>query len=706
MPSVGTLAFDEFGRPILILKGQESKKRLFGIEAHKSHILAGKAVADTLKTSLGPRGMDKCMVSPDGDITITNDGATILSMMHVENEIGKLLVQLSKSQDDEIGDGTTGVVVLAGALLEQAEALLDKGIHPIRIADGYELAAKIALDHLDKIAESYPLDLKKLDPLINTAMTTLGSKIINRCQRQMAEIAVSAIMNVADMERRDVNFELIKVQGKVGGRLEDTILVKGVVVDKTFSHPQMPKEVRNAKLAILTCPFEPPKPKTKHKLDITNVEDYKKLREYEKEKFTEMIKSIKDSGANLVICQWGFDDEANHLLLSHELPAVRWVGGPEIELIAIATGGRIVPRFQELTAEKLGHAGHIYELNFGTTSDHMLCIEECAKSNTCTIFVRGGNKMVVEEAKRALHDALCVVRNLVRDNRIVYGGGACEISCAIEVAKEANQIPTIEQYAIRAFADALESVPLALAENSGFSPIKIVSDVKSQQIAQNNPRLGIDCLNQGTNDMKSQSVIETLIGKKQQISLATQLVRMILKIDDIRLPGFTVKQVQRLYSRFKTLDKRDCGYLTRENLLCIPEVNINPLGERLIDVIMEDYGENHKINFKQFIFLLAKFRQAKYKSSITEYNTRESKLRFLFDMYDRNHDMKIDRNELLDVLKMMVGGNIHDDQIATIADHTIGELDKDGDRSITFEEFCKTLERIDADDKMSLKFLS
>jgi len=250
-----------------------------------------------------------------------------------------------------------------------------------------------------------------------------------------------------------------------------------------------------------------------------------------------MVKMVKDAGANVVICQWGFDDEANHLLLQHELPAVRWVGGPEIELIAIATGGRIVPRFQELTADKLGHAGIIRELSFGTTSEHMLCIEECKKSNTCTIFVRGGNKMVVEEAKRALHDALCVVRNLVRDNRIVYGGGACEISCAVAVAKAANTIPTIEQYAIRGFADALESIPLALAENSGYSPIKTVSDVKSQQITENNHYLGIDCLNRGTADMKIQNVIETLIGKRQQISLATQLVRMILKIDDIRLPG-------------------------------------------------------------------------------------------------------------------------------------------------------------------------
>ncbi len=272
------------------------------------------------------------MVSPDGEVTVTNDGATILNMMDIDNQIGKLMVELAKSQDDEIGDGTTGVVVLAGALMEHAESLLDKGIHPIRIADGYEMAAKVACENLDKIAESYPLDLNNLEPLIQTAMTTLGSKIINRCHRQMAEIAVNAILAVADMESKDVNFELIKVEGKVGGKLEDTVLVKGVVIDKDFSHPQMPKEVKDAKVAILTCPFEPPKPKTKHKLDITSVEDYRKLREYEKAKFEEMVDQVKKTGCNLVICQWGFDDEANHLLLQRELPAVRWVGGPEIEV--------------------------------------------------------------------------------------------------------------------------------------------------------------------------------------------------------------------------------------------------------------------------------------------------------------------------------------------------------------------------------------
>ncbi|XP_009897719.1 T-complex protein 1 subunit epsilon [Dryobates pubescens] len=537
MSAMGTLAFDEYGRPFLILKDQERKTRLMGLEALKSHIMAAKAVASTLRTSLGPNGLDKMMVDKDGEVTVTNDGATILNMMDVDHQIAKLMVELSKSQDDEIGDGTTGVVVLAGALLEQAEQLLDRGIHPIRIADGYEQAARIAIEHLDKISDSFPVDPQNIEPLIQTAKTTLGSKVVNRCHRQMAEIAVNAVLTVADMERKDVDFELIKVQGKVGGRLEDTQLVKGVIVDKDFSHPQMPKELKDAKIAILTCPFEPPKPKTKHKLDVTSVEDYKALQKYEKEKFEEMVKQIKDTGANLAICQWGFDDEANHLLLQNELPAVRWVGGPEIELIAIATGGRIVPRFCELTAEKLGFAGLVREISFGTTKDRMLVIEQCQNSRAVTIFIRGGNKMIIEEAKRSLHDALCVIRNLVRDNRIVYGGGAAEISCALAVSQAADECPSLEQYAMRAFADALEVIPMALSENSGMNPIQTMTEVRARQLKENNPALGIDCLQKGTNDMKQQNVIETLIGKKQQISLATQVVRMILKIDDIRRPG-------------------------------------------------------------------------------------------------------------------------------------------------------------------------
>jgi T-complex protein 1 subunit epsilon len=535
--AVGSLAFDEFGRPFLILRDQNNQNRITGKDAIKSHICAAKSIASTLKTSLGPKGLDKLMVSSDNDVTVTNDGATILKMMDVDHEIAKLMVQLSQSQDDEIGDGTTGVVVLCGALLEQAELLLDKGIHPIRIADGFELAAQKANEHLDTIADKFELDPKNPENLIETAMTTLGSKIINKCHRQMAEIAVQAVLTVADIERKDVNFELIKVETKVGGKMEDSMLVKGVIVDKDFSHPQMPKVLKDVKMAILTCPFEPPKPKTKHKLDVTNAEDYRKLRQYETEKFNEMVSQVKEAGANLAICQWGFDDEANHLLLQRELPAVRWVGGPEIELIAIATGGRIVPRFQELTADKLGSAGTVRELCFGTTKDRMLVIEECKNSKAVTIFLRGGTKMIIEEAKRSMHDALCVVRNLVRDSRIVYGGGAAEISCSLAVSKAADKIKTIEQYAFRGFADALESVPLALAENSGLDPIKTLTQIKAQQVAENNSALGVNCFETGQNDMKKEHVIETLHSKKSQILLATQLVKMILKIDDVRTPS-------------------------------------------------------------------------------------------------------------------------------------------------------------------------
>ncbi|OQD83468.1 hypothetical protein PENANT_c016G01126 [Penicillium antarcticum] len=528
---------DEQGRPFIVVRDQGKKKRQHGTEAVKSHIVAAKTVASIVKTSLGPRGLDKILISADGDITVTNDGATILGQMEITNNVAKLLVELSKSQDEEIGDGTTGVVVLAAAMLEQASDLIDKGIHPIRIADGYDQACEIAVAELDKISDEIPFSKDDTSNLLQVAKTSLGSKIVSKSHDQFANIAIDAVLSVADLERKDVDFELIKVDGKVGGALEDSLLVKGVIVDKDFSHPQMPDEVRDAKLAILTCPFEPPKPKTKHKLDITSVEEFKKLQDYEKEKFTEMIQKLKDSGANLVICQWGFDDEANHLLLQNELPAVRWVGGPEIELIAIATNGRIVPRFEDLTADKLGSAGKVREMSFGTTREKMLVIEECANSRAVTVFIRGSNKMIIDEAKRSLHDALCVVRNLVRDNRVVYGGGAAEIACSLAVEDAAVKSPGIEQYAMRAFADALDAIPLALAENSGLSPIETLAAIKSRQVKEKNTRLGVDCMQTGTNDMREHFAIDPLIGKRQQLLLATQLCRMVLKINNVIISG-------------------------------------------------------------------------------------------------------------------------------------------------------------------------
>ncbi|KAG8094527.1 hypothetical protein GUJ93_ZPchr0012g22003 [Zizania palustris] len=503
--SAMALAFDEFGRPFIILREQEKKSRLQGLDAQKANIAAGKAVARILRTSLGPKGMDKMLQSPDGDVTITNDGATILEQMDVDNQIAKLMVELSRSQDYEIGDGTTGVVVMAGALLEQAEKLLERGIHPIRIAEGYELASRIAFDHLEHISQKFEFSDTNIEPLVQTCMTTLSSKIVNRC--------------------------------KVGGKLEDTELVYGIIVDKDMSHPQMPKRIEDAKIAILTCPFEPPKPKTKHKVDIDTVEKFQMLREQEQKYFDEMVQKCKNVGATLVICQWGFDDEANHLLMHRNLPAVRWVGGVELELIAIATGGRIVPRFQELSPEKLGKAGIVREKSFGTTKDRMLYIEQCANSRAVTIFIRGGNKMMIEETKRSLHDALCVARNLIRNKSIVYGGGSAEISCSVAVEAAADRYPGVEQYAIRSFADALDAIPLALAENSGLSPIDTLTAVKSQQVKESNPHCGIDCNDVGTNDMKEQDVFESLIGKQQQILLATQVVKMILKIDDVISPS-------------------------------------------------------------------------------------------------------------------------------------------------------------------------
>lgn len=531
------VARDENGRPFIIVRDQGRKKRQHGNEAVKQHILAAKTVANIVKTSLGPRGLDKILISPDGDITVTNDGATILSQMEISNHVAKLLVSLSQSQDAEIGDGTTGVVVLAGALLEKAADLIDKGIHPIRIADGYDAACEVAVAKLDEICDTIPFSRDENSNLLRVARTSLGSKIVSKAHNQFAQIAVDAVLSVADLDRKDVDFELIKVDGKVGGALEDTLLVKGVIVDKDFSHPQMPSEVKDAKLAILTCAFEPPKPKTKHKLDITSVEEFKKLQAYEKQKFEDMIRQIKDTGANVVICQWGFDDEANHMLLTNKLPAVRWVGGPEIELIAIATNGRIVPRFEDLTKEKLGSAGIVREMSFGTTREKMLVIEECANSRAVTVFVRGSNKMIIDEAKRSLHDALCVVRNLVRDNRVVYGGGAAEIACSLAVDDAALRSPGLQQYAMRAFASALDAVPLALAENSGLSPIETLSHVKARQVKEGNSRLGVDCMQTGSNDMRDHFVIDPLISKRQQLLLATQLCRMVLKVNNVIIAG-------------------------------------------------------------------------------------------------------------------------------------------------------------------------
>ena len=414
---------------------------------------------------------------------------------------------------------------------------LNSGLHPLKISDGFDIAVEVAVKRLEEIAEEIKFDKQNYSELVDAAKVSLGSKIVSKDQNRLAEIAVRSVLDVADLERKDVNLDMIKIQEKTGGSIEDTQLIEGILIDKEFSHPQMPKIVTDAKIAILTCPFEAPKPKTKHNLDITSAESFRKLYKLEQKYFTDMIEYLKKSGCNVALCQWGFEDEANHLLLQNKLPAVRWVGGVDIELIAMATGARIIPRFEEITPEKLGQAGRIKELQFGTGDEKMLVIEECSNSKAVTILVRGGSKMIVEEAKRSIHDALCVVSTLIRCNRIVYGGGSAEIACSLAVQKYADSIDTTEQYAIRGFADALEQIPMALAENAGMNALKSLSTAKSLQTEKNDPFHGVDCIGQGVTSMKEQRVFETLLSKKGQLQLATQVVKMILKIDDVIEPS-------------------------------------------------------------------------------------------------------------------------------------------------------------------------
>ena len=405
---------------------------------------------------MGPKGMDKMLVSKDGDVTVTNDGATIVENMNIEHPIAKLLVELSKSQDDESGDGTTGVVVLAGALLEQAQKLLDKGIHPLKIIEGFDKACEYALENLEKISQEINLTEKDNENLKKAAKTALCSKVVSKYQEQFAKIAVDAILSVADLERKDVNFDMIKVEGKVGGNLGETQLIEGIVIDKEMSHPQMAKKVEDAKICILNIPFEPPKPKSKYNIDIKK--------------------------------------------------------------------------------EKLGSARVIKEITVGTKNQKMIVIEDCPKKKAVTILVRGGSSMIVDEAKRCLHDALCVVRNMLKNNKIVYGGGATEVSCSLYVADKADNTKTIDQYAIRAFAEALEVIPISLAENSGYNGIEYLANLKAKQKKENNPCYGVDCSKEGTMNMMTQGVYEGFNAKKQQIQLATQVCKMILKIDDVIKP--------------------------------------------------------------------------------------------------------------------------------------------------------------------------
>merc|ERR1739838_1131770 len=532
-PGMPQVAVDEQGRPFILLRDQGNIQRTTGVDAIMETIDACTQLCDSLKSSLGPKGADKIIISQDGQVVVTNDGATILKKMEISHSVVQLLVELSKSQDEEVGDGTTGVVLIAGAMLTQAKELIQKGLHPLTIIDGYEKAMLIALANIDAVSTEIDIDANNNEQLMKIARTTLNSKLIKPCVELFSRMCTDSVLCVADRERLDVNFELIKVKGKTGGKVEDSCLINGVVVDKELSHCQMAKCYENVSIAILTCPFEPPKPKTKHKLDIATVDAYNQLLEEEKKFFVDQVAKLKEIGCDFVLCQWGFDYEANHLLYKANLPSIRWAGAQEIEAVAIATGARIVPRFEDLNASKLGRARKIEEKTLGTEGDRITVVE-CDKGiKTSTILIRGGNSVAIAEAERAVHDALCSIRNLVKNNRVVPGGGAIEMSCSLAVEEAADQVLGVEQYAVRAYAEALTCIVQQLADNSGYSRVVLRGEVAAKQHKDNNHNIGVNCMKGEAADMMELGVFESIVSKKGQIQLATQMVKMMLRIDDI-----------------------------------------------------------------------------------------------------------------------------------------------------------------------------
>jgi thermosome len=514
--------------PVLILK--EGTSRTTGREAQKNNIMAAKVIAETIKTTLGPRGMDKMLVSSIGDVTITNDGATILKELDVQHPAAKMLVEVAKTQDNEVGDGTTTVSILAGELLDKAEELIDQNIHPTLIVDGYRKAADKAIEILNKIA----IDVKEndYDTLRKIAMTAMVSKGVSAAKEHFAKIAVEAVTQV--MEKYDgkvkADIDLIKILKKHGKSLYESELVKGIVVDKEVAHPQMPKRVENAKIALINAKLEIEKTEFDAKININSPEQMRLFLDEEEKMLKDMVDKIAETGANVVLCEKGIDDIALHYLAKKGIMAVKNISSGDMEKLAKATGGRVVASIKDLTPEALGEAKLVEEVKIG--EDKMVYVKECKNPRAVTIVIRGGAEHVVNEAERSLHDALCVVRNAIEDGKIVAGGGAPEAEVAQRLKEYASKVGGREQLAIEAFAQALETIPITLAENAGLDPIDIIVNLRAEH-EKGNVWAGVDVFSGKVDDMLKLNVLEPLRVKQQVIKSATEAASMILRIDDV-----------------------------------------------------------------------------------------------------------------------------------------------------------------------------
>ena len=515
--------------PVIVLK--EGTGRTTGREAQKNNIMAAKIVAEAVKTTLGPCGMDKMLVTSFGDVAITNDGATIMKELDVQHPAAKMLVEVAKAQDNEVGDGTTTAVVLAGELLAKAESLLDQNIHPTVIIEGYKKASDKAQEVLDKIA--IPVNISDDKTLREVAITSLSSKGINVADDHFSKLIVDAVKQVVEKidGKLKADIDLIKIVKKHGKSLDETELVKGMVIDKEVASSQMPKLINGAKIALLNEKLEIEKTEFDAKINIESPDQMQMFLDEEERMLKEMVDAVSKAGANVVFCEKGIDDMALHFLAKAGVFAVKSVSSSDMEKLARATGGEILASVKDLTASTLGKAKKVEEVKIG--DDKLIYVRECKNPKAVTIVIRGASAQVLDEAERSLHDGLCVVRNAVEDGKIVAGGGAPEAELAKNLRSFAVKVGGREQLAVEAFAEAVEAIPLTLAENAGLDPIDIMVALRAEHEKADSKYFGIEVTTGKIKNMLDLLVLEPLRVKQQVIKSATEAANMILKIDDL-----------------------------------------------------------------------------------------------------------------------------------------------------------------------------
>lgn len=518
----------------MVLK--EGSNRSRGKEALHTNIMAAKIVAETVKSCLGPKGMDKMLVDSFGDVTITSDGRTILDEMDIQHPAAKMMVEVAKTQDNEAGDGTTTAVIIAGELLNKAEELIEKNVHPTIIIDGYKKAQEKALEILEKMA--IPVDLNTQEYVKKVAMTSMASKLVAEHREYLADLAVKSIFQVAEKQGDSykVDVDDVKVEKKAGESIRETKLIQGIVLDKDVAHSGMPKRVEKAKIVLLDCPLEIEKTEFDAKINIDSPEQMEGFLKQEEGMLREMVDKIVAAGANVVLCEKGLDDMVQHFLARKEILAIRRIKKSDMEKLAKATGGKIVTSLDAISSEDLGYANLVEERKIG--DDKMTFVEGCKHPRAVTILIRGGTTRIVDEAERSLHDALCVVRDVVEEPKVVAGGGSPELEVSRVLRKYAETLPGREQLAVKGFAEALEAVPMTLTENAGLDPIDILSELRAGH-EKGEKWAGIEVHDGKVEDMAEAGVFEPLAVKKQIIRSATEASTMILKIDDVIAAGKT-----------------------------------------------------------------------------------------------------------------------------------------------------------------------